>query len=172
MKTYPLLLFIFAAIAAFLFTSCEEKYNGGDAVPDPKGTLTLNMYNMAGPDGVELTFDEAGVEGHTTLQISMANNLEVAGVGLETADSKLICDLGRLAGIGNIRRLESVGWSDKHAIRAGHGYIVRVATKTNEERLDKFARMYSSYLFKNPDGFVDGAFVKYQYPFVPYKLQS
>lgn len=155
---------------ALSFNSCEDKNNGGSIVPDPKGTVAIRMYNEASDEFAEIVLNDEEVEGFTTLRIDAENNLYLHSTGIKSDDNKLLCDIGLMAGLGNIRRLVYSGWSDKFTIKAGHGFIVRVDTQSEDETpIARYARLYISYLMQDQDGVVNGAYVKYQYPFEPYK---
>ena len=86
--------------------------NGGKAVPDPEGTVTVQMRN-SGNGGMQVYPDGLG----TYIYIDRADNLA-------SSYGDVIC-IGKVAGLGNIRERPETGWADQAALLPGYGYIIR-----------------------------------------------
>lgn len=135
--------------------------NGGKAVPDPEGTVTVQMRNAnngqtyVSPDGLG------------TIYIDRADNLTC-----QFGD--VIC-IGKVAGLGNIRERPETGWADQAALLPGYGYILRRSSKYDQDgRLTpdgyNYCRVYVVGYLTSTGGGIIGATVKYQSPFIPENL--
>ena len=136
--------------------------NGGKAVPDPEGTVTVQMRNANNgqtyvyPDGLGADF-----------YIDRADNLTC-----QLGD--VIC-VGKVAGLGNIRERPETGWADEAAMLPGYGYIIRYEYSTDlagNPTPDgyRYCRIYVVGYLTSTGGGIIGATVKYQSPFIPENL--
>jgi len=117
-------------------------------VEDPGGTVILNIVN----DNEEVFLGEG-----IYLAIDNGNNFRVeTGFG-----SVEICDIGAVAGLGNIVDIPMAGWKSKAAVIQGDGYVIRWINQ--DERC--YARVYVVDYMQSTGGGVMGATVKYQCPF-------
>lgn len=111
------ILFLTTAFAlTFAATSCSKDDDGGGGntfdngqsidpntpVPDPEGTMTVNMRNGG----------ETSVDG---IYIDSGNNFA-------NYDTRYFSDLGAMKGLGNITDLVMTGLTSKCAVIPGHGY--------------------------------------------------
>lgn len=119
------------------------------AVPDPEGTVTVNITNN-GRDG-EVELPDLDVE----LYIDEGNNFR-----LHTAiySRSQIVSLGAMKGLGNVVTVPIEGWSSSVAVVPGNGYVVR--------NNGNYARLYVDSYMTSTSGGIMGATVKYQSPFV------
>ena len=119
------------------------------AVPDPEGTVTVNITNN-GRDG-EVELPDLDVE----LYIDEGNNFR-----LHTAiySRSQIVSLGAMKGLGNVVTVPIEGWSSSVAVVPGNGYVVR--------NHDNYARLYVDSYMTSTSGGIMGATVKYQSPFI------
>ena len=135
--------------------------NGGKAVPDPEGTVTVQMRNAnngqtyVSPDGLG------------TIYIDRADNLTC-----QFGD--VIC-IGKVAGLGNIRERPETGWADQAALLPGYGYIIRREYSTDPAGNPtpdgyRYCRIYVVGYLTSTGGGIIGATVKYQSPFIPENL--
>ena len=111
------------AFGALIFSSCSkdddaENDNSGPVInpdkniPDPKGTITMNM--MVGDDeGKRVSIKDFG-----TIQISSAYNFK----GYEYNCS--FVSLGKMKGLGNVTAIPQDGWNSSVAVNPGVGYVV------------------------------------------------
>lgn len=144
--------------------------NGGKAVPDPEGTVTVQMRNANNgqtkvyPDG----FGSSSSYGFSSscFWIDKADNL--------ICSDDVVC-IGKVAGLGNIRERPEVGWADEAALLPGYGYILRRSSKYDQDgRLTpdgyNYCRVYVVGYLTSTGGGIIGATVKYQSPFIPENL--
>lgn len=144
--------------------------NGGKAVPDPEGTVTVQMRNANNgqtkvyPDG----FGSSSSYGFSSsyFWIDKADNLICSG--------DVVC-IGKVAGLGNIRERPEVGWADEAALLPGYGYILRRSSQYDQDgRLTpdgyNYCRVYVVGYLTSTGGGIIGATVKYQSPFIPENL--
>lgn len=128
--------------------------NGGKAVPDPEGTVTVQMRNAnngqtyVSPDGFGTDF-----------YIDRADNL--------TCQWGAVICVGKVAGLGNIRERPETGWASKTAVLPGYGYILR--SPSNQDGY-VYCRIYVVGYLTSTGGGIIGATVKYQSPFIPENL--
>lgn len=148
--------------------------NGGKAVPDPEGTVTVQMRNAnngqtkVSPDGFIMWNNLSYVCNQNYFWIDKADNL------ICDWDGTVIC-VGKVAGLGNIRERPEVGWADEAALLPGYGYILRTSSQYDQDEkptLDgyTYCRVYVVGYLTSTDGGIIGATVKYQSPFIPENL--
>lgn len=126
------------------------------AVPDPEGTVTVNITNN-GRDG-EIFLSDLSVD----LYIDDGNNFRVHS---SLSPSPSIVSLGAMKGLGNVVSVPTEGWSSSVAVMPGNGYVVR--------RNGQYARLYVDSYMTSTSGGIMGATVKYQSPFVlPFVLSE
>ena len=144
--------------------------NGGKAVPDPEGTVTVQMRNANNgqtkvyPDGFGYSSSNGFYSSY--FWIDDADNL--------TGQGDVVC-IGKVAGLGNIRERPEVGWADEAALLPGYGYILRRSSKYDQDgRLTpdgyNYCRVYVVGYLTSTGGGIIGATVKYQSPFIPENL--
>ncbi len=191
-------LFLFA-ICAVALTACEKDNggdNGGKSVPDPAGTITVNLADGGVRHSVDLTpwtGDYCPTGGSVTLGWYKPDNIYIYnsyiggssydGVSYYYTGSSEMVDIGPVRGLGNVRKAPAAGWSDDDiACEVGHGYIVRISGKSHYKRdpyyyfdgteedyweETTYIRLYVVESIVNTSGGIMGAKVKYQYPFIP-----
>lgn len=144
--------------------------NGGKAVPDPEGTIIVQVRNSNNggtqvyPDGFIWKSDTNYSSGY--FYIDGADNLTCGG--------DVVC-IGKVAGLGNIRERPETGWADEAALLPGYGYILRRSSKYDQDgRLTpdgyNYCRVYVVDYLTSTGGGIIGATVKYQSPFIPENL--
>lgn len=126
------------------------------AVPDPEGTVTVNITNN-GRDG-EVALPDLGVY----IYIDEGNNFRLYSSGYSTS----IVSLGAMKGLGNVVSVPTEGWSSSVAVMPGNGYAVRSSYNYGNIRTNNYARLYVDSYMTNTSGGIMGATVKYQSPFV------
>ena len=136
--------------------------NGGKAVPDPEGTVTVQMRNSN--NGQTYVYPDGLV---TDFYIDRADNLA-------SSYGDVIC-IGKVAGLGNIRERPETGWADEAALLPGYGYILRRSSQYDQDgRLTpdgyNYCRIYVVGYLTSTGGGIIGATVKYQSPFIPENL--
>lgn len=129
-------------------------------VEDPASTVTVNILN----DGTSLPLGN-----EIFISMDAANNLCATGGGNE------LVNVGKVAGLGNIINIPTVGWKRKAVLEVGQGYVVRYSYldyHTNTVYVT-YARIYVVGLLTSELGGIMGAQIKYQCPFqLPIKLSS
>lgn len=138
--------------------------NGGAAVPDPEGTVTVQVRNKN--NGGTRVFPD-GLSGY--FYIDEADNLAFS-VG------DMIC-VGEVAGLGNIRERPEVGWADEAALLPGYGYILRLFSSHDPDGNPtpdgyNYCRVYVVDYITSIGGEIIGATIKYQSPFIPENLTA
>lgn len=170
MKTKILFL---AAAAAMAFTAAScSKDDGGDPsdprnkVPDPEGTVELNMRNMDNGKTLLECKSNSGTA-ITTIYIDKANNFG----GMD------FVDLGEMSGLGNIVKFTTTGASGSCSVCPGHGYLAfysggtrRFPSGATAYNVEYAYRIYVDSWITGTSGGILGAKIKYQYPFNPYGL--
>lgn len=147
--------------------------NGGKAVPDPEGTIIVQMRNSSNggtdvyPDGYGYSSSNEGFYSRS-FWIDKADNLTCSG--------DVVC-IGKVAGLGNIRERPEVGWADQAALLPGYGYILRSPAKYDkDDRLTPdgytYCRVYVMNYLTSTSGGIIGATIKYQSPFIPENLPA
>lgn len=158
------LFLLCVAFGALLFSSCSkdddaENDNSGPVInpdkniPDPKGTITMNM--MVGDDG-----DKAvSISGFGTIKINSAYNFE--------GSSCSFVSLGKMKGLGNVTAIPQDGWNSYVAVNPGEGYVVRRINYYNySDEQYSYARLYVVSAIAGTSGGVIGYTIKCQAPFV------
>lgn len=152
------------AFGALFFSSCSkdddaENDNSGPVInpdkniPDPKGTITMNM--MVGDDeGKRVSIKDFG-----TIQISSAYNFK----GYEYNCS--FVSLGKMKGLGNVTAIPQDGWNSSVAVNPGDGYVVRCKEYYGAAQYI-YARLYVVSEIAGTSGGVIGYTIKCQAPFV------
>lgn len=158
------LFLVCVAFGALIFSSCSkdddaENDNSGPVInpdkniPDPKGTITMNM--MVGDDeGKRVSIKDFG-----TIQISSAYNFK----GYEYNCS--FVSLGKMKGLGNVTAIPQDGWNSSVAVNPGDGYVVRCKEYYGAAQYI-YARLYVVSEIAGTSGGVIGYTIKCQAPFV------
>lgn len=119
------------------------------AVPDPEGTVTVNITNNGRDGGVTLPSTDV------MIYIDEGNNFRLY---YYSGNSGTIVSLGAMKGLGNVVSVPTEGWSTSVAVVPGNGYVVR--------KNGNYARLYVDSYMTSTSGGIMGATVKYQSPFV------
>lgn len=174
MKTnaFKLMAALFVAALSLGFTSCgdDDDNDGGKtggSGSDPSGTITANIRNIRNDDNnLYIKWeDEEGYSVNTGLKINDANNFVA-----EYGDSDGIVCVGKVSGIGSIKKVPQSGWSGKCAVQPGYGYVLRskgYRFNSNTERYDsdyRYVRIYVVDYMEGTSGGIIGATIKYQAP--------
>ncbi len=147
------------AFGALFFSSCSkdddaENDNGGVVInpdkniPDPKGTITMNM--MVGDGDDKSVF----INDFGSIKINSAYNFK----GNE------FVSLGKIKGLGNVTAIPQDGWNSSVAVNPGEGYVVRAF----DYGLIRYARLYVVSEIAGTSGGVIGYTIKCQAPFAPF----
>lgn len=157
------LFFLCVAFGALVFSSCSKDDDAGNDdgvvinpdknIPDPKGTITLNM--MVGDDNDKWV----SINGLGQIKINSAYNFE----GGE------FVSLGKMKGLGNVTAIPQDGWNSYVAVNPGEGYVVRRINYYNysdEQYSYSYARLYVVSAIAGTSGGVIGYTIKCQAPFV------
>lgn len=151
--------------AALCLTACggdddkDPNGNGGGSVPDPEGTILVQMRNAVNG------YTYVHVDGFNSIYIDEANNLRLP----PPFSFQEFVSIGKVAGLGNIRNRPEQGWAYSTAVLPGYGYIIRrLYPGQNDGYI--YYRVYVVDYIKSPGGGIIGATVKYQSPFVPENL--
>lgn len=152
------LFFLCVAFGALVFSSCSKDDDAGNDdgvvinpdknIPDPKGTITLNMMVGDGND------KWVSINGLGQIKINSAYNFE----GYE------FVSLGKMKGLGNVTAIPQDGWNRYVAVNPGEGYVVRGKIYYNEQY--SYARLYVVSAIAGTSGGVIGYTIKCQAPFV------
>lgn len=148
------------AFGALFFSSCSkdddaENDNGGVVInpdkniPDPKGTITMNM--MVGAKDNSVSIRDLG-----TIQINNAYNFK--------GDGCSFVSLGKIKGLGNVTAIPQDGWNSSVAVNPGEGYVVGYM----DYDLIRYARLYVVSEIAGTSGGVIGYTIKCQAPFAPF----
>ena len=161
---------LFVAALSLGFTSCgdDDDNDGGKtggSGSDPSGTITANIRN----DGNYLYMDWTDEEGYyvkTGLSINDANNFEAYYYN----SGEIVC-VGKVSGIGSIKKVPQSGWSGTCAVQPGYGYVLRAKGSrfnSNTERSEysdyRYVRVYVVDYMEGTSGGIIGATIKYQAP--------
>lgn len=125
-----------------------EAVNPDKNLPDPTGTVTLNM--MVGDDKW-VTISNFG-----EIRINSAYNFEGESYRFS------FVSLGKMKGLGNVTTIPQDGWNRTVAVNPGEGYVVRYYSEWESERC---ARLYVVSEISGTSGGVIGYTVKCQAPF-------
>ena len=158
------LFLLCVAFGALIFSSCSkdddaENDNSGPVInpdkniPDPKGTITMNMMVGDGED------KSVSINDFGTIQINSAYNF----VG-ESSDYSFV-SLGKMKGLGNVTAIPQDGWNRSVAVNPGDGYVVRCKRYYSDE-LYIYARLYVVSEIAGTSGGIIGYTIKCQAPFV------
>lgn len=160
------LFLLCVAFGALIFSSCSkdddaENDNGGVVInpdkniPDPKGTITMNM--MVGDDKDK----SVSINDFGTIQINSAYNF----MGYEGSSYYSFVSLGKMKGLGNVTAIPQDGWNRSVAVNPGDGYVVRCKRYYDAEQYT-YARLYVVSEIAGTSGGVIGYTIKCQAPFV------
>jgi len=152
------------AFGALIFSSCSkdddaENDNSGPVInpdkniPDPKGTITMNMMVGDGEDK-RVTINDFG-----KIQINSAYNF----VGYDYDYS--FVSLGKMKGLGNVTAIPQDGWNSSVAVNPGDGYVVRCKKYYGSTQYI-YARLYVVSEIAGTSGGIIGYTIKCQAPFV------
>lgn len=159
------LFLLCVAFGALLFSSCSkdddaENDNGGVVInpdkniPDPKGTITMNM--MVGDDKDK----SVSINDFGTIQINSAYNF----MGYEGSSYYSFVSLGKMKGLGNVTAIPQDGWNYSVAVNPGEGYVVRYKGYYDSQAI--YARLYVVSEIAGTSGGIIGYTIKCQAPFV------
>lgn len=158
------LFLLCVAFGALFFSSCSkdddaENDNGGVVInpdkniPDPKGTITMNMMVGDGND------KWVSINDFGSIKINSAYNF--------TGGSCSFVSLGKIKGLGNVTAIPQDGWNDYVAVNPGEGYVVRVAEGYDYISYNyRYARLYVVSEIAGTSGGIIGYTIKCQAPFV------
>lgn len=158
------LFLLCVAFGALIFSSCSkdddaENDNSGPVInpdkniPDPKGTITMNMMVGDGEDK-RVTINDFG-----KIQINSAYNF----VGYDYDYS--FVSLGKMKGLGNVTAIPQDGWNRSVAVNPGDGYVVRCKEYYGSTQYI-YARLYVVSEIAGTSGGIIGYTIKCQAPFV------
>lgn len=155
------LFLLCVAFGALVFSSCSKDDDAGNDdgvvinpdknIPDPKGTITLNMMVGDGED------NRVSINGFGTIQINSAYNFKG-----NDSDYSFV-SLGKMKGLGNVTAIPQDGWNRYVAVNPGEGYVVR---NTYYYGNTTYARLYVVSAIAGTSGGVIGYTIKCQAPFV------
>lgn len=159
------LFLLCVAFGALIFSSCSkdddaENDNGGVVInpdkniPDPKGTITMNM--MVGDDKDK----SVSINDFGTIQINSAYNF----MGYEGSSYYSFVSLGKMKGLGNVTAIPQDGWNYSVAVNPGEGYVVRYKRYYDSQAI--YARLYVVSEIAGTSGGIIGYTIKCQAPFV------
>ena len=162
------LFFLCVAFGALVFSSCSKDDDAGNDdgvvinpdknIPDPKGTITLNM--MVGDDNDK----SVSINGLGEIKINSAYNFEGDNSGYS------FVSLGKMKGLGNVTAIPQDGWNRYVAVNPGEGYVVRCKIYYSNGQYSyeqySYARLYVVSAIAGTSGGVIGYTIKCQAPFV------
>lgn len=131
-------------------------------VPDPAGTVTVNIVN-----------DDETISLGEPISIAMDNGNNFRAYSY--VGSCKIVNVGKVAGLGNITEIPTSGWKEKAAVVPGEGYVLLWSRYDSYTGITEqsFARVYVVGYMESTTGGIMGAQIKYQCPFqMPIKLSS
>lgn len=160
------LFLLCVAFGALIFSSCSkdddaENDNSGPVInpdkniPDPEGTITMNM--MVGDDKDK----SVSINDFGTIQINSAYNF----MGYEGSSYYSFVSLGKMKGLGNVTAIPQDGWNSSVAVNPGDGYVVRCKEYYGAAQYI-YARLYVVSEIAGTSGGVIGYTIKCQAPFV------
>lgn len=157
MKMYRFMWLMAMLVVSAAFVACSKDGDGdpddpGSKVPDPEGTMVLNMRNENN-GGTYLR-----IENWPEIWINHSDNFE------SYADRIEFVSLGKMKGLGNVTKIPETGWQSSVAVKPAYGYVAKWG--------NRYCRLYvvQELLAAGTNGVI-GAEVKYQYPFEPTKLE-
>ena len=155
------------AFGALLFSSCskdDDAENGSEIinpdknVPDPTGTVTLNI--MVGDDDNKSVY----INDFGTIQINSAYNFVGGGSNYS------FVSLGKMKGLGNVTAIPQYGWNASVAVNSGEGYVARLSSyyyyDDSRSYVYTYARLYVVSEILGTSGSAIGYTIKCQAPFV------
>ena len=159
------LFLLCVAFGALIFSSCSkdddaENDNSGPVInpdkniPDPKGTITMNM--MVGDDKDK----SVSINDFGTIQINSAYNF----MGYEGSSYYSFVSLGKMKGLGNVTAIPQDGWNYSVVVNPGEGYVVRYKGYYDSQAI--YARLYVVSEIAGTSGGIIGYTIKCQAPFV------
>lgn len=168
----------FVALLSLGFTACggdddDDNDGGGGGGADPEGTIIVNIRNAnsvndhydsgsyARLDGIYTEVEKSNGstnEGSQKLRIDASDNLYVE-------DGKIVC-VGKVSGLGAIKKIPQSGWARKAVVMPGYGYIVEGLNGSTKDYtyISHYARIYVVDYMHDTMGGVIGATIKYQCP--------
>lgn len=158
------LFLLCVAFGALVFSSCSKDDDAGNDdgvvinpdknIPDPKGTITLNM--MVGDDNDK----SVSINDFGTIKINSAYNFK--------GSSCSFVSLGKMKGLGNVTAIPQDGWNSYVAVNPGEGYVVRheIYDSYSYQYKYSYARLYVVSAIAGTSGGVIGYTIKCQAPFV------
>ena len=156
MKMYRFMWLMAMLVVSAAFVACSKDGDGdpddpGSKVPDPEGTMVLNMRNEN--NGVTYL----RIENWPGIWINHSDNFE-------SIDGTEFVSLGKMKGLGNVTKIPETGWQSSVAVKPAYGYVAKWG--------NRYCRLYvvQELLAAGTNGVI-GAEVKYQYPFEPTKLE-
>lgn len=156
MKMYRFMWLMAMLVVSAAFVACSKDGDGdpddpGSKVPDPEGTMVLNMRNENN-GGTYLR-----IENWPGIWINHSDNFE-------SIDGTEFVSLGKMKGLGNVTKIPETGWQSSVAVKPAYGYVAKWG--------NRYCRLYvvQELLAAGTNGVI-GAEVKYQYPFEPTKLE-
>lgn len=169
-----------ATAAALSLTACggdddktEPGGNGGGSVPDPEGTVLVQVRNnnetKIFPDGFGWWWPSKYAFHAQYFEIDDADNIDPLGGD--------VAAVGKVSGLGNIRNRPEKGWADQSAVIPGYGYIIRYESSKYADGTPTrdgytYCRIYVVDYIKSTGGGIIGATIKYQSPFIPENLPA
>ena len=188
MKTKLFIITLFAV--AICFSSCKKEDE--KPIPDPEGTIECSL----GLEECKLLFmnciDDDFIEQSWTVDIhvnllwmspddfsmtisgyyheAMLWILDLPHQGYGTFNTSIICNVGRVRGLGDITEIpEPECFDNKLYSHAGYGYVIKFPYASLIS--DIYVRMYVVGPIRDDSGEIIGLNVKYQYPFIPDNAQ-
>jgi hypothetical protein len=172
MKKFNFFLFsCFLATCMCLAVGCSKDDDPNDpdnSVPDPAGTVTVNIAENAGIDIQGYSYSV--IRWHSPDNFYLAGGYYYEGYNYQEYNVS-ICNLGAMSGLGNITKIPTSGFTvpkgnDRSvACETGHGYVIKF--ENGDGSNPTYVRLYVVESIVSTSGGIMGAKVKYQYPFVP-----
>ena len=160
----------FSILTAFLCLGCNKNGASGGSVPDPEGTIEVNI-----PIGKAILIELGDIE--IALQFQEGKNLVPFHPVRATdwyPDFK-IASAGKVSGLGAISRIPASGWAEGMAATPGNGYVLKtggtewIYDENNRyvqvPIIEKYARVYVKEWLTSGSSII-GCTVAYQAPFV------
>ena len=154
---------------SMFFAGCESTNNPDNpstSVPDPAGTMTANLAESVGITAEYAYIYWTKPDNFHLLSMSYYPSTGQYGCTIS------ICDVGKIAGLGNITQISLSGFSASDvnisgiACETGHGYIIKLQDNFYGGPTI-YVRLYVVEKIVSTSGGVMGAKVKYQFPFEP-----
>lgn len=117
-----LALWLMAMTMGYTLTSCEKEEI------DIPGSVTVKMRN----DGSSIYWNDS----RACLYINKSNNFRTTSY-----DHSEIASVGKVKGLGNIKKIPESGWAQELSVIVGHGYVVRY-TKYDDPNQYFYARVF------------------------------